>query len=128
MNGVIDFEAQGTIGVNLQPKRWDVVIYKGDTFRFYMRMNNNGSPVDVSNWEVLAQIKKVSDSTPGETPALNATVGTTDGLIEVFLSGTETAALINNTEYKYDVQITDTSGNKRTFIGGRITVTEDISE
>lgn len=127
MSTVIDSQSQGTIGTTLQPKRYDIVLYQGDTFTFSLTLKNGATPIDVTGWTPLAQIKKTSDNTPGETPVLGVTVGTTDGKITIKLTDTETAALQGSTEYKYDIQLSDGT-NKRTFIGGKITVTEDISE
>jgi hypothetical protein len=127
MSGVIDFQSQGTIGTTLQPKRYDIVIYQGDTLTFSMVLKNGATPIDITGWTALAQIKKVSDSTAAETPSLTVTVGTTDGKVTISLSDTGTSALQGATDYKYDVQLSDGT-NKRTFIGGKITVTEDISE
>jgi hypothetical protein len=125
--GVIDFDQEGVIGTNLQPKRFDIVIYQGDTFSFNLVLSNGGTPLDVTSWTGEAEIRKASDSTPGETPNMTVAVGTTDGKITISLTDTQTAALINNTEYMYDVQLSDGS-NIRTFIGGKITVTEDVTE
>lgn len=126
---VVDFTSQGTIGVNLRPKRYDIEIYQGDTFSFQLKLKDNAAnPVDVTGWTALAQIRKISDSSPGETPAMSATIQGTEGTVVLSLTDTETSALDGETEYKYDVQLTDAGGNKRTYIGGKITVTEDISE
>ena len=126
---VTDFPLAGTIGSNLLPKRYDIVIYQGDTFTFNVVLKDSlDVPLDVTGWTPEAQIKKVSDNTPAETPNLTAVAGTTDGKITVTLSGTGSSALYGATEYKYDLQVTDTSGNVRTFLGGKITVTEDVTE
>jgi hypothetical protein len=131
MSKVTDSPVQGSIGTTLQPKRYDITLYQGDTFRFNLVLNNASVPVNITGWTALAQIKKAADNTPGETPTMTCTVGTTDGKVSVVISGTGTAALQGATEYMYDIQLTDTAAptaNVRTFIGGKITVTEDISE
>ena len=128
MSSVIDFTQAGTIGANLKPKRYDIELYQGDTFSFDLILkDSNNAALNVTGWTALAQIKKVADNTAGETPALTATVGTTDGKITISLTSTESAALQGPTEYKYDVQLNDGS-TKRTYIGGKITITEDVSE
>ena len=125
---VIDFNKEGSIGTNLKPKRYDIEIYQGDTFSFNLVLKDgSGNPLTITGWTGLAQIKKVSDSSPGETPSLTVT-NEGAGTFKIALTDTETGALDGDTEYKYDVQVTDNSGNKRTYIGGKITVTEDISE
>jgi hypothetical protein len=123
---IIDFPSEGDIGVDVRPKRYDIEIYQGDTFTFTMTFLDGATPVDVTGWTAQAQIKKM-DNTPGETPNLGITVGTTDGKITVDLTDTETAALAGTTDYKYDIQVSDGT-SKRTYIGGKITVTEDVTE
>lgn len=123
---IVDFPAEGEIGTDLKPKRYDIEIYQGDTFTFDMVFLNGATPVDVTGWTAQAQIKKM-DNTPGETPNLGITVGTTNGKITVDLTDTETAALAGTTDYKYDIQVSD-GLSKRTYIGGKITVTEDVTE
>jgi hypothetical protein len=123
---IIDFPSEGDIGTDLKPKRYDIEIYQGDTFSFNMVFKNGSTPVDVTGWTAQAQIKKM-DNTPGETPNLDLTVGTTDGKIVVSLTDTDTAALAGTTDYKYDIQVSDGT-SKRTYIGGKITVTEDVTE
>lgn len=128
MSSVTDFESQGTIGANLLPKRYDIVIYQGDTFTFDLILENNGTPLDVTGWTGKAEINKDVLGTPGETPELGLTIGTTDGKVTVDLTNTESAALIGDTQYYYDIELTDTGSNVRTFIGGFITVTKDITD
>ena len=123
---IVDFPSQGDIGSDLKPKRYDIELYQGDTFAFDMVFMNGETAVDVTGWTAQAQIKKM-DSTPGETPTLGLTIGGVNGKITVDLTDTETAALAGTTEYKYDIQVSDGT-SKRTFIGGKITVTEDITE
>lgn len=126
---ITNFPIEGTVGTTLRPKRFDLEVYQGDTFTFNLVLKGNGgTPLDLTGWTALAQIKK-ADGSAGETPALDLTVGTTDGKVTISLSGTETGLLEPGSgPYKYDVQLTDTAGNKRTFIGGTIVITEDISE
>lgn len=129
MSTLIESPTAGTIGTNLQPKRFDIILYQGDTFKFDLVLEDDSeTPINVTGWTGRAQIKKVIDSSPGQTPTLTLDVGGVDGTITVSLTDTETSALLNNTEYKYDIEMTDTGDNVRTFIGGVITVTEDITE
>lgn len=126
---IVEFPSQGTIGQTFLPKRYDIAIYQGDTFKFDLVLKDEGGvPLDITGWTGLAQIKKVEDSSAAETPTLTTTVGTTDGKITIGISNTGTGALLEDVEYKYDVQLTDTAGNVRTFLGGKITITGDVSE
>lgn len=124
---IVDFPVEGTIGANLKPKRFNIEIYQGDTFRFVLAMTGPSAAVlDTTGWAGLAQIRK-TDNSPGETPELDITLDNV-GNVTVFVSNTGTAALAGATEYRYDIQLTDDATNVRTVIGGTILVTEDISE
>lgn len=126
---IVDFPSQGTVGSSLLPKRYDIVLYQGDTFKFDLILKDNtNAAINITGWTALAQIKKVSDNSAAETPSLTCTVGGVDGKVSIGIADTGTSALLEDTEYKYDVQLTDNAGNKRTFIGGIITVTGDVSE
>jgi hypothetical protein len=121
------FPTAGTVGANLKPKRYDLEIYQGDTFRFNVVLSGDTGPLDITGWTASASIKDKKDGN-APTPELDITVGDTDGTIEVFLSNTGTDALVAaDGPYKYDIQLTDTAGNVRTFLAGFINVTEDIT-
>lgn len=126
---IVDFPVQGTIGTNLLPKRFDITLYQGDTFQFNLTLSGTGGPINLTGWSAEVDIQKTSDNSVAETPEMTATIDAapTTGIIHISLSSTGTAALNEATEYKYDVQCTDSAGNVRTFIGGLITVTDDIS-
>jgi hypothetical protein len=125
---IVDFPQQGTIGTSLKPKRYDIELYQGDDFAFDLIFKDSlGALIDVTEWDATVQIRKISDNSPAETPAMSVMVGGVDGKITVYLTNSNSAALDGDTEYKYDVQVMD-AVSKRTYIGGKITVTEDITE
>lgn len=129
MSRVTDFTSEGVIGESIQPKRYDIAIYQGDTFKFEILISSGATPIDLTGWTVIAQIRKIND-TPGETPNINATLGGVNGKVSLSITNTGTGLLEDET-YIYDVQITDNATptpNVRTFIGGNVLVTKDISE
>ena len=136
---IVDFPVAGTVGASMKPQRFDFEVYQGDTFQFDLILKAGDVPVDLTGWTVKAQIKNYGDNTLAATPALDTTIAAdpTLGKIVIKLSDTGTSALAPTAiatdgmavgEYKYDVQATDSYGNVRTFIGGKITVTEDVTE
>lgn len=125
--GIIDQPSKGTIGRTQRPERYDIEVYKGDTLFFNLVLRGDkGTPLDLTGWTAKAQIKKVNDSSPGETPNLIVNIDGPTGTVNIGLTDTDSAALSQSTVYKYDVQLSDGT-NTRTFIGGTIRVTEDIS-
>lgn len=123
---VADFPAAGTIGATVKPKRYDIEMYKGDTFSFALKLMNASSVViDMTGWTVSAQMKTYTNGVVGSTVSGSFTASTPNntGVVSFTFDSTSLAA----GDYIYDVQFTDTSAQKRTFIGGKVTVTADIS-
>jgi hypothetical protein len=81
--------------------------------------------LDVTGWTASASVKKVSDDS---AVANVITIGPVDTTNKRFVVNVDSDLLEPGTEYKYDVQVVDSSGNKRTFIGGTIVTDEDITE
>lgn len=122
MSTVVDFPLVGVIGTSRKPKRYDMEIYQGDTFKFYLAFGPIG--LDVTGWTATATVKKVSDST---VVASVINIGSVDTVNRRFLIAVDSDLLDPAEEYKYDVQVVSGT-DKRTFIGGKITTTEDITE
>lgn len=120
---IIDYPSQGIVGTSRKPKRFDIELYQGDTFPFFLSFTGTG--LDVTGWTAASTVKKVSD---GTVVSSIITIGAVDTVNKRFVINVDSNTLLPDTEYMYDVQVTDGSGNKRTFIGGKITVTEDITE
>lgn len=123
---VADFPLAGSIGVTLKPKRYDIEMYKGDTFQFALRfMDSTPAVINLTGWTVLAQLRTYDAGVIGGTVSGSFTASTpgATGIITLTFDSTSLAPGI----YIYDVQLTDTSAQKRTYIGGRVTITVDIS-
>lgn len=120
---ITDFTQKGTIGASLLPSRYDIDLYRGDTFKFSLVLKDvNSVVIDITGWTGLCQVKN-SVGAVVDTPTV--TVGGTNGTVTVNMG--DTSSLAEDT-YSYDVQMTDTTGNKRTYIGGNVVVTGDISQ
>jgi hypothetical protein len=118
-----------TQGASIKPKRFDIEIYQGDDFEFNVVLKDNtGTPLNLTGWTGIAQIKKSSDNGTAEAPQFDIEVGTTDGRVTASIAGEDTALLQPQVPYKYDLQLSDTEGKRRTFLAGTILVTEEVSE
>lgn len=121
--GVVNFPEAGVIGASLLPKRYDINVYQGDTFRFVLRLGYQGQPTDLTGWTGRCHVKDTQGTIQSE-----ATVDITNestGEITVDFGDT---GQIGAGEHKYDLELTDAGGNRRTYIGGKFIVTEDITE
>ena len=126
MATVADFPQAGSIGASLKPKRYDIEMYKGDTFQFALAFKDGSNvAVNLTGWTVLAQLRTYDSGVVGGTVSGSFTASTPGATGIVTLTFDSTS--LTPGDYIYDVQLTDTSTQKRTFIGGKVTVTTDIS-
>jgi hypothetical protein len=139
--GVVNFDKAlaEDVGVSLRPKRIDIEVYQGDTFKFATVFKQppavegqEGLPVDITGWVGKCEVRSLDNL----TVEITATVTIVDANNEPAVDGSAgrilidfgDTSLVDGGEYKYDVQMTDTGGNVRTFIGGKFIVVEDITE
>lgn len=120
---IIDFPTGDTIGASRKPKRYDIDLYQGDTFSFYLAFT--GASLSTTGWTANSVVKTVKEKTP--VPGI-IIISAIDTVANRFTVSIDSNSLESGTEYMYDVQVTDAGGNKRTFIGGKIITTEDITE
>jgi hypothetical protein len=81
--------------------------------------------LDVTGWTASAAVKKVDDDS---LVANVITIGAVDTVGKKFVINIDSDLSTPGNSHKYDVQVVDASANKRTFICGIITTTEDITE
>jgi hypothetical protein len=101
-------------------------IYRGDTFAFQMTLKTGTSTyLNITDATFIAQIKEKGKTTVAATFAVTKE-NLLGGLIKVTLTSTESAKLIANKSYVYDVEMT-IGTNKTTILTGPILVTADVS-
>lgn len=119
---IVDFPSQGSIGASLKPKRYDLEIYQGDTFEVPLAfLQPDDSPVDLTGVTLKVGFQK-QDGSAASVP-LTASHNGTGGVVTLLISDTSTLA----GTYEWDLQVITTDNKKRTYIGGLVTVTEDIT-
>lgn len=101
-------------------------IYRGDTFAFQMTLKTGDLTFfNITNSTFISQIKE-----KGKTAvAANFSVTKENllgGVIKITLSSSESAKLVANKSYVYDVQMTNGT-NDTTILTGPILVTADVS-
>lgn len=120
---IIDYEQQGTIGANLLPKRYDIDLYQGDTFEVILNFKDASNVgVDLTGFTGRAQFKPTVGSPIDLTVDVNHAA--VNGAVQILLADTGTLT----GSYAWDLELEDAGGRKRTYIGGRVTVTDDITE
>lgn len=124
MSSIVDFPKAGTLGTSLKPKRYDIELYQGDSFDVSISFKqSNGTPVDLSGVSIKARIV----ASEGGTPAPIATFDTSGsnlagGIVKLAIDDTSGF----NGTYSWDLQLKEGT-KQRTYIGGVITVTGDIT-
>lgn len=123
MSTIIDSPSQGTIGTSLKPKRYDIEIYQGDTFEVSLEfLDATTAPVDLTGVTVNAKI--VADIDGGSPPSQPVTTGSDlpNGVVNLLIADTSGFS----GTYRWDVQLVEGT-KKRTYVGGKVIVTEDIT-
>lgn len=120
---VTDFPTTGTLGTDLLPKRYDITVYRGDSYKFNMVFRDNqNEPVDVTGWTASSQILDTSNLV--QTPAVDVSIlgDPAGGTFEVDFGKRSSSGT-----FRYDVEFTLPDGSVRTYIGGVFTVVADIT-
>ena len=115
------------------PGKYDFAAYRGDTKQWTIDFADDSappSPVDMSVWTWLAQIRSSLDEP--DTVVATITVDDTDaatGTLALTLPATEAANLVTvdgKATYYWDLQGTDGTVVK-TWLAGKVKVTGDVS-
>lgn len=110
-----------------EPVKWDMVLYRGDTWPSYTFTIKDGAgdPRDLSTASILMQVRE--DATSSVKKTLTHTDGFTVG-------GTGNATVAFDTEvdlqvgkYVADIQITYSTGEVKTYFSLTIDVKQDVS-
>lgn len=123
---VVDFNSAGSVNVRIQPKTYNVSVYRGNTLTFYLGMKNGTTPIDITSWTVTVATEVVGGGTV-PTGVVTATIpNPADGRVVVRVDASIPEIPANaETQYKYAVTVNDGT-DKRTFVAGTVTVTDDV--
>lgn len=123
--GIVDYTKQGTIGASRLPKRYDLEIYRGDTLDEVIAFkDSNGVGVNLTGFTALVEFKELNSETVVATPTTPVNYNG-NGNVRLYMADT---SLIPEGSYRWDLQLTDPGGSRRTYIGGVVTVTGDVSD
>lgn len=123
--GIVDYTKQGTIGASRLPKRYDLEIYRGDTLDEIIAFKDvNGTGVNLTGFTALVEFKDLTDEDVVATPTMTVNYSG-NGNVRMFIADT---TVIPEGQYRWDLQLTDPGGSRRTYIGGLVTVTGDVSD
>jgi len=101
-------------------------VYKGDTFAFLMTLSSNDNSFNLSGYTLKGQIKEKSKSETIASFTFNV-VDENGGQVQAVLTSEESAKLIGNRLYEYDIQINN-NGVISTILRGPIIVVADVTQ
>lgn len=105
----------------------NIFIDQGATFSTTVTIEDGtGSPLDLTGYTALAQIRKTYQSTTATEFTSTFDSDRTTGLITISLTDSQTTALEEG-RYVYDLLITDVSGSKTRVVEGIVTVNPSVS-
>jgi len=101
----------------------DIHFVQGDSLSRVLQFTQDSSPIDVSDWEITAQIRRRASS----STAVDFTVDMTDaatGLVEISITPEDAASLaLSNV---WDLQRV-VAGEVRTLLAGTVTVDREVT-
>ena len=113
----------------MKPGRYNFTTVQGDTFHSEPVWKINTTPVNVTGYSALMQIKRAVDGTLIiELSSANGRiiVGTTDGKFTLNLTAAQTSALPMG-NFVYDLQLTAPDGTVTTLLQGGFTINPQVS-
>lgn len=113
---------EDVLGAARLPNNVDLVFWRGDYQEFYVDVTNqDGSPVDLTGMTAQAVIKQ-SYNAP---TSYNFTTTITGNRVRLYLSSTASKTIPAG-EYIWNFQLTNPSGDVRTYLAGDVTVHAEV--
>lgn len=115
----------GTLNANAMPLNQDLVIYKGDYVELFVTVKDaSGVSLDLTGTTPKAQLKKdYDDVAPVDFDCSFTGVA---GQVRVFLSSATCASLAPG-DYIWDFQVTNSTGQTRTYLAGDVNVANEVT-
>lgn len=119
--------AGGPINSGAMPGNYDLSIYEGDVCKFTVTVkDSNNAVVNLTGYTAKAQLKTgYEDASPVNFVCTITTP--TSGVVLVYLAPATTAALTPGSTYIWDFQLTEPSGDVRTYLAGDVTVIPEVT-
>jgi len=108
--------------ISILPGKVDYELWQGNTFEpGTITATISGTPINFTGYTASMPIKNANSGAVALTLTNGSGITLSSvGVITITMTAVQTAAL--NGEYKYGLEITDTSSKKRTYTEGTITV------
>lgn len=115
----------GVLGQEFLPSNYDLVLYRGDYFPISVTLkDSNGVAINLTGYTAKAQIKKnYSDNAPYD---FTVTMDAPNGKVNLVLTSTVSETILAG-NYIWDFQVTNPSGNVRTYLAGDVVVYDEVT-
>lgn len=123
----------------MKPGKYDLEVYQGDTFRRTLRLRSRvldvdgvtwiaGDYIDLTGYTGKAQFREtvLAADVAAEVTVTIGDQATLLGSVNLALTPIQTGALAK-TGYKWDLQLTDPSGDVNTYLKGDVTVEPEVT-
>jgi hypothetical protein len=115
----------GTLGTDFLPSNYDLVLYRGDYFPLRVTLTDSaGVPLDLTGYTAAAQIRSNFDDPVSYD--FDVTMTPLTGTIDLLLSSATSETILAGS-YVWDFQVTEPSGNIRTYITGDVTMFDEVT-
>lgn len=107
------------------PSNQDLVVYKGDYVELFVTVNDaSGVPVSLTGTTPEASLKKdYQDAVPVD---FTCTLTGQPGEVRIYLSSA-TSSQLSPGSYIWDFQVTNATGETRTYLAGDVTVYNEVT-
>ena len=105
----------------------DIILEQGATYNMQIRVEENGSPVDVTNYTFASQVRKSHYSSDIAATFTTQLVNGPQGSFNISLTDTQTSAIDSAFTHVYDVEMTSDTGVVTRVIEGTVTVSPEVT-
>jgi hypothetical protein len=115
----------GVLGQESLPANYDLVLYKGDYFETSVVIKDNvGTAINLTGYTAKCSIK--SSYSASSSFDATCTITALSGLVDIMFPSSVMEDIPAGS-YVWDFQVTNPSGNVRTYIAGDVTVYGEVT-
>lgn len=118
-------QSAGILGQESLPSNYDLVLYRGDYFNTSVVIKDStGAVINLTGYTAKCSIKSSFSAVSSFDATCNITA--VQGLVEIMFPSSVTEDITAGS-YVWDFQVTNPSGNVRTYLAGDVTVYDEVT-
>lgn len=117
---------EDTIGSGNMPSNFDIKLYRGDAFEFFVELRDDTATIDLTGYTPSMEFKTSYEQEAGVT--INTSIVMLDGVnhVRIYIPSSQSRTL-NEDYYIYDLQIANINGDSRTFLTGDVQMLSQVT-